>query len=90
MGHTFAVSQIIAKKDPRNLVVCIDGDGSFFMHLGSFLTNKNDQKNLKYVLINNKSHESIGNVSINKSVNFRRISSEFNFKKYFYLNNRKF
>ena len=90
MGHTFAVSQIIAKKDPKNLVICIDGDGSFFMHLGSFLTNKNDQKNLKYVLINNKSHESIGNISINKSINFRRISREFNFKKYFYLNNRKF
>ena len=29
-------------------------------------------------------------MSINKSINFRRISREFNFKKYFYLNNRKF
>ena len=89
MGHTFAVSQMIAKKDPKNLVICIDGDGSFFMHLGSFLTNNNNQKNLKYVLINNKSHESIGNISINKRVNFKRISNELNFKKYFYLNNKK-
>ena len=35
MGHTFAVSQIIARNDKKNKVVCVDGDGSFLMHLGS-------------------------------------------------------
>ena len=33
------------------------------MHLGSFLTNNISQKNLKYVLINNNSHESISRLS---------------------------
>tara|TARA_B110001454_G_scaffold215832_1_gene237974 strand:- start:2074 stop:3192 length:1119 start_codon:yes stop_codon:yes gene_type:complete len=89
MGHTFAVSQIIAKNNPKNQVVCIDGDGSFLMHLGSFLTNEIFQKNLKYLLINNNSHESIGNIKINKKINYEKIAKAFNFKKYFYLKEKK-
>ena len=88
MGHTFAVSQIIAKNDKKNKVICVDGDGSFLMHLGSFLTYKLNQKNFKYILINNNSHESIGNISINKNINYKKISESFNFKKYFLINNK--
>ena len=89
MGHTFAVAQIIAKNDPKKQVVCIDGDGSFIMHLGSFLTNNISQKNLKYVLINNNSHESIGNIRLNKNTNYKQLANAFKFKKYFYLNKKK-
>ena len=90
MGHTFAVSQAIANNDKKNQIVCVDGDGSFLMHLGSFLTNKISQKNLKYILINNNSHESIGNIELNKYLDFRKISNAINFKKYFIINDRKY
>ena len=88
MGHTFAVAQMIANNDKKNQVICFDGDGSFLMHLGSFLTNKITQKNLKYILINNNSHESIGDVTLNKNVNYKKISQILNFKKYFYIKNK--
>ena len=31
---------------------------------------------------------SIGNISINKKINYKKISESFNFKKYFLINNK--
>ena len=45
----------------KNKTICIDGDGSFLMHLGSIKTIGSFGKNsLKYVLLNNNSHDSVG------------------------------
>ena len=41
--------------------VCVDGDGSILMHLGSVKTVGNfANQNFKYVLLNNNSHDSVG------------------------------
>ena len=60
MGHTSSVSlgySLFSKKK----TICLDGDGSFLMHLGSIKTAGTfANKNFKYILLNNNSHDSVG------------------------------
>ena len=45
----------------KNKTICLDGDGSLLMHMGSLLTaGKFASKNFKHILLNNNSHESVG------------------------------
>ena len=86
MGHTLGVSLAISKYN-NNEVICLDGDGSFIMHLGSFtLIGKYPQKKIKYILADNESHESIGGqkTEINK-INIKKLSKAFGFKKFFFI-----
>ena len=48
MGHTagVALGSSIAK---NNRTICIDGDGSLLMHMGSLATVGNYGKNFKYI-----------------------------------------
>lgn len=60
MGHTSSIAYGVAAGTNKN-VYCIDGDGSFLMHMGSFaVIGKNMPNNMKYILINNGVHESVG------------------------------
>lgn len=68
MGHinNFSLGFSLNKKEK---VICIDGDGSFLMHLGSMLlTSIHKKKNFKYILLNNNVHDSVGsqNTNVNK------------------------
>ena len=82
MGHTSSVAlgySLASKKT----TVCIDGDGSLLMHLGSIKTAGTfANKNFKYVLLNNNSHDSVGgqNTYADK-INFRQLSKSLGFKK---------
>ena len=57
-------------------VICLDGDGSMLMHLGSIFTiGQNAKNNLKYILLNNNSHESVGGQETYlNSLNLKNIS----------------
>lgn len=61
MGHCSSVAIGIAlEKHDRN-VYCFDGDGSFIMHTGSLATTGLARpKNLKHIVFNNFSHDSVG------------------------------
>ena len=59
MGHVSALAKGIANANPSKVVICIDGDGSLLMHLGSLALLPN-LPNLKHVLLNNNSHDSVG------------------------------
>jgi phosphonopyruvate decarboxylase len=60
MGHTASIAFGMARGTDRN-VWCIDGDGSFLMHMGSLaVIARNAPGNFKYVLNNNGAHESVG------------------------------
>ena len=51
----------IAIAKPDREVICIDGDGSIIMHMGSLSTvGKLKPKNFYHILINNRVHESVG------------------------------
>ena len=61
MGHSSSIALGIAKSKPDRDVICIDGDGSLFMHMGSLAVIASQRPmNFKYILINNKVHESVG------------------------------
>ena len=83
MGHTASTSlgySLFSKS--KNL--CIDGDGSMIMHLGSFVSlNNYANKNFKYVMFNNNSHNSVGGQKTNvDKIDIKSLSNAFGFSKY--------
>ena len=83
MGHTQMVSYGVASFSKKK-IICLDGDGSLLMHLGSLPIFANyPKKNLKYILLNNESHESVGGQNcISEKINFQKLSNSIGFKKY--------
>ncbi len=60
MGHTASIAFGAALGTDKN-VWCIDGDGSFLMHMGGFaVIAQNAPANFKYIINNNGAHESVG------------------------------
>ncbi len=90
MGHTSIVSLGYSLKTNKK-IICLDGDGSFLMHLGSVVSiSKYAKNNFKYILLNNNVHESVGGQTTNiESINLKLFSKSIGYKKYFYLNQRK-
>ena len=91
MGHTSSVAlgySLFSKKK----TICIDGDGSFLMHLGSIKTAGTfANKNFKYILLNNNSHDSVGGQSTYvNDINFEKLSKSLGFKKFFSIKDDKY
>lgn len=86
MGHASAVASSYALKSKKS-VICIDGDGSILMHLGSlFVNGKLCNSNFKHILLNNNSHESVGGQETGAhKINFKKVISGLGYKKYFKL-----
>ncbi len=84
MGHSLSVTLGMSLQTNKQ-IICIDGDGSLLMHLGSMYScgfNKN--LNLKHILINNNSHESVGGqITGAKQINFNKLSKSLGYKSYF-------
>ena len=60
MGHTSSIAYGIAIGTEKD-VWCIDGDGSFIMHMGSIgVIGSNMPSNFKYIINDNNAHESVG------------------------------
>lgn len=60
MGHAGSIAMGMSLGTDRR-VYCIDGDGAFLMHLGSVpIMAIRGRPNLRYILINNGAHESVG------------------------------
>lgn len=60
MGHTASLAFGMALGTDKN-IYCIDGDGSFLMHMGSLgVIGSRRQENFRYILINNGVHDSVG------------------------------
>ena len=90
MGHTSAVTLGVSLKTKRDCI-CLDGDGSLLMHLGSSaLSSKFGGKNFKYILLRNNSHESVGNQTTNSEfVNYKLLSKSLKFESYTLLHKKK-
>ncbi len=89
MGHTSSVA-LGYSLNSKNNTICIDGDGSMLMHLGSIKTVATfGNKNFKYILLNNSTHDSVGgqNTFANE-INFQQLSKSLGFKKYFSIKNK--
>jgi phosphonopyruvate decarboxylase len=90
MGHTSSVA-LGYSLSAKNITICIDGDGSLLMHLGSIKTVGNfANKNFKYILLNNNAHDSVGGQSTYaNNVDFEKLSKSLGFKKFYSINNPK-
>lgn len=85
MGHCSSIALGIAIAKPKRQVICIDGDGSLIMHLGSITTIASLRpENFRYILLNNGVHESVGgqdtaakNVDLSAIINSLKLSEIF-------------
>lgn len=60
MGHTASIAMGMALGSHKR-IYCLDGDGSFLMHLGSLaIAAQTAADSFRYILINNGAHESVG------------------------------
>ncbi len=84
MGHALSVAIGMSLRSKKQ-IICLDGDGSLLMHLGSMFTaGFNDKIRLKHILLNNNSHESVGGQVTNANkINFKNLSKSLGYK-YFY------
>lgn len=62
MGHTSSIAMGIALEKKDRNVICMDGDGSVLMHMGSLAINgmMKNLTNFKHIVINNGAHDSVG------------------------------
>ena len=90
MGHTSSVA-LGYSLYTKNKTICLDGDGSLLMHLGSIKTAGTfANKNFKYILLNNNVHDSVGSQSTYANdIDFEKLSKSFGFKKFYSINNKK-
>jgi phosphonopyruvate decarboxylase len=88
MGHSSMIS-LGYSLNSKNQVICIDGDGSLIMHMGSLIsTGLKSKSNFKHILLNNGSHESVGGQKIDTfKLNFKNISKGFGYKNYYLAKN---
>jgi len=89
MGHTTSVAlgySLFSKKQ----TICIDGDGSLLMHLGSIKTAATfANKNFKYILLDNNSHDSVGGQSTYaNNIDFKGFSKSLGFKNFYSIKNQ--
>lgn len=85
MGHTVSIASSISKFSNKP-VICLDGDGSLLMHMGSLhtLSNVVKPKKFKYFLLNNNSHDSVGGQSTESfKIKFKALTEGFGNFKYF-------
>jgi phosphonopyruvate decarboxylase len=89
MGHTMSVA-LGYSLSSNNKTICIDGDGSLLMHLGGITTLANFAKsNLKYILLNNNAHDSVGGQpTYSNSIDFSKFSKSIGFKKFILIKNK--
>ena len=84
MGHSSSVA-LGYSLSCKSKVICLDGDGSMLMHMGSLSTITNyANKNYKYILLNNNTHESVGGQKTNvQGINIKKLSQSLKFKNFY-------
>ena len=85
MGHSSQIALGIAINKSNQNVLCLDGDGSFIMHMGSIAINGDLKlRNFKHIVLNNGAHGSVGgqptvgfNISMTNIANACRYKNSF-------------
>ena len=88
MGHTSSIAFGVALAQPHRRVLCLDGDGSFLMHMGAAAIIGNSQAhNLVHIILNNQSHESVGGQpTVAGKIDFRTLSQALGYAGYLQAN----
>lgn len=91
MGHTSMVALATAINKKKNNIICLDGDGSLIMHLGSLISSGYMcLNNFKHILVNNFQHESVGGQTTNtKNISFEKFAKYSGYKKILICSKKK-
>jgi phosphonopyruvate decarboxylase len=83
MGHTSQIALGIALNKINRQVICIDGDGSVLMHLGSMATIGTLKPiNLIHIILNNGSHDSVGGQpTVAREINLCSVATSLGYTK---------
>ncbi|OMJ78491.1 hypothetical protein SteCoe_21690 [Stentor coeruleus] len=75
-GHASSIAMGIALAKPSKMVYILDGDGSFFMHMGACAQiGARKIGNLRHIIFNNEVHESAGGApSVGDVVDFVKVA----------------
>ena len=69
-------------------VICIDGDGSLLMHMGS-LFKTSDQRGFIHIVINNNSHDSVGGQPTNAfDIDFKKLGYSIGYSECYSTNSK--
>jgi phosphonopyruvate decarboxylase len=84
MGHASSIALGVAIGKPNRRVVCIDGDGSMLMHMGSMPSIATYKpKKFMHILLNNGSHESVGGQATSAEIiNFEQLAKSVGYSNY--------
>ena len=76
MGHASSIALGVSLGQSKKGVVCIDGDGSLIMHLGSMaVIGTKRSRHFRHFLINNGCHDSVGGqISAGSEIDFCKIA----------------
>ena len=85
MGHASSIALGIAKSNKNNKVILLDGDGALLMHMGILpIIGNTAPTNFYHFVLNNSSHESVGNQpTVGNKIDLEKISIGSNYKNYF-------
>ncbi|WP_213999853.1 phosphonopyruvate decarboxylase [Arsukibacterium sp.] len=89
MGHTSSIALGVALSTPSRRVICLDGDGSFLMHMGgAAIIAASGAENLIHVVLNNQAHESVGGQpTVAGRIDFAGLSKALGYRGYFVADN---
>jgi len=80
MGHAISLASGIALNKKKKKIICLDGDGSFLMHLGASAFSSKI-KNIVHIVFNNRSHDSVGgNLTSSPEINISSVARVFGYK----------
>jgi phosphonopyruvate decarboxylase len=89
MGHAVSIATGIGFNKNKKKIICLDGDGSALMHLGS-LANSAKIKNLVHVVFNNFAHDSVGgHVPPSEKINFTKLAKNIGYSNSYKIKNIK-
>lgn len=77
MGHASSIAMGLALANKNRRVVCLDGDASALMHMGSFgIAGNLGLHNFTHIVLNNGAHESVGGQpSVGYGMDFTAIAA---------------
>lgn len=86
MGHSLSVAASYALHSKKK-VLCLDGDGSILMHLGSLRTAGSlNNSNFKHIILNNNAHESVGGqTTMANGIDFNKLSKSLGYKNFYQI-----
>lgn len=84
MGHVSSIAYSYALLS-RKLTLCLDGDGSFLMHLGAISSfDKSDDLKFVHVILDNQMHQSVGGGRTNsEKIDFESLAKAFSYDSFF-------